>query len=74
MVFIDVLTYVKWRFYEHSDLNLAIGERMYYFSYLGHQINKDKSIARDKLLQMYNLIFFMIFFMCFFLFKISNYD
>ena len=55
MVFIGEFSNVQWKFYIYSDIKMDIGERKYYNTYIGHQINRMKSVARDKLFKMYEL-------------------
>ena len=52
MVFLDELSIVLWKLYGHSGMNIVIGQKRYYNVYLGHQINKIRSEARDKLIEM----------------------
>ena len=50
MVLLEQLSMVQWAKYAHSDVNLEIGDGRYYNAYIGHQINKIKSKARDNLI------------------------
>ena len=52
MVLLEELSMVQWAKYTHSYVNLEIGDGRYHNAYIGHQINKIKSEARDKLIEM----------------------